>query len=152
METTSCACVISICYLRDGALAEDAAQETFVRAWRSREDFRGASSEKTWLTSIAVNVCRNMLRSPWHSRRVDLEILERVPAEEREAVDDTVIRAVLGLPGKYREVVVLYYYQDCSTAEIAQALELPQGTVSIRPKRARERLKPALKEWYYAEY
>ena len=57
METTSCACVISICYLRDGALAEDAAQETFVRAWRSREDFRGASSEKTWLTSIAVNVC-----------------------------------------------------------------------------------------------
>ena len=65
METTSCACVISICYLRDGALAEDAAQETFVRAWRSREDFRGASSEKTWLTSIAVNVCRNMLRSPW---------------------------------------------------------------------------------------
>lgn len=107
---------------------------------------------KTWLTSIAVNVCRNMLRSPWHSRRVDLEILERVPAEEREAVDDTVIRAVLGLPGKYREVVVLYYYQDCSTAEIAQALELPQGTVSIRLKRARERLKPALKEWYYAEY
>ena len=93
-----------------------------------------------------------MLRSPWHSRRVDLEILERVPAEEREAVDDTVIRAVLGLPGKYREVVVLYYYQDCSTAEIAQALELPQGTVSIRLKRARERLKPALKEWYYAEY
>ena len=89
METTSCACVISICYLLDGALAEDAAQETFVRA-------------------------------------------------------------VLGLPGKYREVVVLYYYQDCSTAEIAQALDLPQGTVSIRLKRARERLKPALKEWYYA--
>ena len=49
-------------------------------------------------------------------------------------------------------MVVLYYYQDCSTAEIAQALELPQGTVSIRLKRARERLKPALKEWYYAEY
>ena len=134
-------------FLGDRGQAEDAAQETFVRAWRSREDFRGASSEKTWLTSIAVNVCRNMLRSPWHSRRVDLEILERVPAEEREAVDDTVIRVVLGLPGKYREVVVLYYYQDCSTAEIAQALELPQGTVSIRLKRARERLKPALKEW-----
>lgn len=57
---------------------------------------------------------------------------------------------MLGLPGKYREVVVLYYYQDCSTAEIAQALDLPQGTVSIRLKRARERLKPTLKEWYYA--
>lgn len=63
METTSCACVISICYLRVGALAEDAAQETFVRAWRSQgRTFWGASSEKTWLTSIAVNVCRNMLR------------------------------------------------------------------------------------------
>ena len=100
METTSCACVISICYLRDGALAEDAAQETFVRA-------------------------------------------------------------VLGLPGKYREVVVqaaradgveiagLVTFHD-GFRYFAQALDLPQGTVSIRLKRARERLKPALKEWYYA--
>ena len=79
---------------------------------------------------------------------------ERLPttrALAEDAAQETFVRAVLGLPGKYREVVVLYYYQDCSTAEIAQALDLPQGTVSIRLKRARERLKPALKEWYYAD-
>ena len=59
------------------------------------------------------------------------------------------LRAVLSLPAKYRQVVVLYYYRECSTGEIADMLELPQGTVSVRLKRARERLKPVLKEWYY---
>ena len=59
--------------------------------------------------------------------------------------------AVLALPPKYRQVVVLYYYRDCSTGEIAQMLGVPQGTVSVRLKRARERLKPMLKEWYDEE-
>ena len=67
------------------------------------------------------------------------------------APDDTVVRAVLALPPKYRQVVVLYYYRDCSTGEIARMLGVPQGTVSVRLKRARERLKPMLKEWYDEE-
>ena len=58
------------------------------------------------------------------------------------------LQAVLSLPAKYRQVVVLYYYRECSTGEIAEMLGLPQGTVSVRLKRARERLKPMLKEWY----
>ena len=109
------------------------------------------ASEKTWLTAIAANVCRNLLRSPWNRRRVDLSFLEGCPAGETETPDDTVVRAVLALPPKYRQVVVLYYYRDCSTGEIAQMLGVPQGTVSVRLKRARERLKPMLKEWYDEE-
>ena len=127
---------------------EDAAQETFLRAWRAYGSFRGGSSERTWLTAIAANVCRNLLRAPWERRRVDLSLLEERPAEEPAAPDDTVLRAVLSLPAKYRQVVVLYYYRECSTGEIAEMLGLPQGTVSVRLKRARERLRPMLKEWY----
>ncbi len=137
--------------LGDRAQAEDAAQETFFRAWKSYGDFRGMSSEKTWLTAIAANVCRSLLRSPWTRRRVDLSFLKERPAEAGEAPDDTVLRAVLSLPDKYRQVVVLYYYRECSTQEIAQILGLPRGTVSVRLKRARERLKTVLKEWYYDE-
>lgn len=137
--------------LGDLSLAEDAAQETFVRAWQSYGGFRAEASEKTWLTAISANVCRNLLRSPWNRRRVDLSFLEGCPAGETEMPDDTVVRAVLALPPKYRQVVVLYYYRDCSTGEIAQMLGIPQGTVSVRLKRARERLKPMLKEWYDEE-
>ena len=134
-------------FLGDRGQAEDATQETFVRAWRSYGSFQGGSSEKTWLTAIAANVCRNLLRSPWNRRRVDLSFLEDRPVTAEEP-DDTVLQAVLSLPAKYRQVVVLYYYRECSTGEIAEMLGLPQGTVSVRLKRARERLKPMLKEWY----
>ena len=133
--------------LGDLSQAEDAAQETFVRAWQSYGGFRAEASEKTWLTAIAANVCRNLLRSPWNRRRVDLSFLEDRPVTAEEP-DDTVLQAVLSLPVKYRQVVVLYYYRECSPGEIAEMLGLPQGTVSVRLKRARERLKPMLKEWY----
>ena len=62
--------------LGDLSLAEDAAQETFVRAWQSYGGFRAEASEKTWITAISANVCRNLLRSPWNRRRVDLSFLE----------------------------------------------------------------------------
>ena len=61
-------------YLRDAALAEDAVQETFLKAWRAMGKFRGECSEKTWLTRIAVNVCRDMQRTAWF-RRLDRRIV-----------------------------------------------------------------------------
>ena len=59
--------ILRLCllYLGDRQLAEDAFQETFVKAWKGRDAFRGESSEKTWLSRIAVNTCRDMLRSGW---------------------------------------------------------------------------------------
>lgn len=64
--------------LGDAALAEDAVQDTFIRAWRALPHFRGDSSEKTWLTHIAVNVCRDLQRKGWfrhEDRRVSLDTL-----------------------------------------------------------------------------
>lgn len=152
METTSCAVLSLSAICGMGHWRRTRPRRPLSGAWRSREDFRGASSEKAWLTSIAVNVCRNMLRSPWHSRRVDLEILERVPAEEREAADDTVIRAALGPAGKISGgggpllLSGLLHGGDCPGAGTAP------GNGIDTAQTARERLKPALKEWYYAEY
>ena len=138
-------------FLRDPALAEDAAQESMLRAWRSYGGFRCGSSEKTWLTAIAMNVCRTMLRSPWRTRRAGPEALEGLTVTDAPRGDDTLLHAVAALPRKYREVVVLYYYQELTIREISQALSVPANTVGVRLKRARERLRPMLKEWYYDE-
>ena len=140
-------------YLRDAALAQDAVQETFLKAYRHYDQYRGEASEITWLCRIAANQCRDMLRSPWHrhvNRRVDADSLpEGVAAFSFP--DDTVLSAVMALDGKYREAVLLRYYQGLRLGEIAGALGLSEGAVRSRLRRANGMLRQALKEWYYDE-
>lgn len=136
-------------YLGDRDQAEDAVQETFLRALRAWPRFRGESSEETWLTRIAINVCKNELRSPWRRRRAPAEHLDTVAVEAPEEVDDTLVRAVGHLPPKYREVIVLYYYREWSAAQIAQRMGLPVSTVTVRLSRARKMLYERLEGWYY---
>ena len=135
-------------WLKDAALAEDAVQETFVKAWRAALSFRGECSEKTWLMRIAVHVCWDMRRSWWFrhvDRSVRLEHLPEpaVPFEER---DDTLVRAVCALPTQQREAVLLYYYQDMTAAETAAALGIREDAVYQRLRRARQQLKKELEE------
>ena len=137
-------------YLGDRVLAEDAVQDTFFRAWRSG-GFRGESGEKTWLTRIAINVCKRYLTSPWHKRRADAEALDALLADAPPDTDDTLLRAVLSLAPKYRAVVLLHYYEGYKAREIADLLHLRTNTVVSQLRRAREQLRPMLKEWYYDE-
>lgn len=135
-------------YLGDRQLAEDALQTAVIKAWRHMGTFRGESSPKTWLTRIAVNVCRDMLRSGWFRLRRRCEPLDALAlsAEAPQAEEARALtQAVLALPGKYREVIVLYYYEDMKIREIAEALHLPANSVSTRLRRARALLGEALK-------
>lgn len=135
-------------YLGDRQLAEDAFQETFLKAWKARERFRGESSEKTWLSSIAVNTCRDMLRSGWfrmRRRSQPIDQLLDLPSDASEPLESPVRAAVLNLPGRYREVILLYYDQNLKLNEIASLLHLPLNTVSTRLRRARMQLQKTLK-------
>ncbi len=140
--------LLRLCYLQlqDRALAEDAVQETFLKAYRGFASFRGDCSEKTWLTRIAVNTCRDFQRGAWFrhtDRRVTPEML---PAGEvqPDPEDLDLSLAVLRLPRKMREAILLYYYQDMGTEEIAEALGIAQSTVSNRLRRGREKLRKLL--------
>ena len=138
-------------YLRDVSLAEDAVQETFAAAWAKYDSFARRSSEKTWLTAIAANTCRNMLKSAWRRHTVGPEALESLSASDPDLPDPTVTRAVLALPPALREVVVLHYYRGLKTGAIAAMLKLPRPTVSSRLARAKKKLRDELKEWYFDE-
>ncbi len=140
--------LLRLCYiqLQDRALAEDAVQETFLKAYRGFAQFRGDSSEKTWLAHIAVNTCRDFQRGGWFrhtDRRVTPEMLP-AGSVQPDTEDLDLSMAVMKLPAKLREVILLYYYQDMSTEEIAEALGIAQSSVSHRLKRSREKLRKLL--------
>lgn len=130
-------------YLRDRQLAEDAVQETFLKAYRSLPAFRGDSSQKTWLTRIAINTCRDLYRSEWFrhmDRRVTPEDLPEssAPFSSRE---ESLIVEVMRLPRRLREVTLLYYYHGMDERDIAEALGISRSAVSDRLSRARRKLK-----------
>lgn len=134
-------------YLRDASMAEDAVQETFLKAYRALDSFKGDSSEKTWLYSIAMNVCRDMRRLAWYryvDRRVDFDCLP-IPVAPASDVSIALMSEVMRLPRKYMEVVWLHYYEDLSFREIGQLLGVTVSAVSHRMARAKRMLRSALK-------
>ena len=141
----------ALAILGDAHEAEDAVQDTFLRALRAWPGFRGDCAVETWLVRIAINVCKRQLRSPWRLLRAPQESLDSLRMEGPEPPDDTLVRAIQALPPKYREVIILYYYQEWKAWEIAQRLHVPVSTVTVRLSRARGLLKERLKGWYYEQ-
>ena len=140
--------LLRMCYtiLRDQAQAEDAVQETFLKAYKSMETFRGDSSEKTWLMRIAINTCRDFRRSSW-VRYLDRRVIpEDLPLASNPLEEKSVelTAAIMRLPQKLQEATLLHYYQNMTTREIADALKVPQSTVATRLKRARIKLRAFL--------
>lgn len=143
--------LLKLCYvyLCDAEQARDAVQETFLKAYKGLESFRGECSEKTWLIQIARNTCRDMRRSAWlrHTdRRITPEELPGAALIDTTGEELELTAAVMRLPVKLKDVVLLYYYQNMSVVEIAQMLGIAQSTVSGRLSRARSRLKAQLEK------
>lgn len=126
--------------LKDASLAQDAAQETFIRAWRKGKLCQ--ETEKAWLTRVAVNICRDEMRSRWF-RHVDRRFTPEdvvIPADTPE-VDLDLLDRVHHLPTREREVVVMHYWNDMSPEDIAKLLNINRATVFRRLARGRKRLK-----------
>ena len=144
--------LLKLCYayLCDTALAEDAVQETFFKAWKNYGKFRGDAEEKTWLTRIAINTCKDQMKSAW-ARHTDRSVTPDALPEGSASFDeqdDTVTRAVLSLPDDLKEAVLLHWYQGMSLDEIRKVLRLPRSTINYRLKKAKAILKKELEEWY----
>jgi len=127
--------------------ADDAVQEVFLRLFRAGKDFESPEHLRRWLLRVTVNVCRDVLKSPWRRRRVALDSVEPTPVFDR-AEDGALYEAVMALPEKYRTVLDLFYYEELSVKETAQVLGLSPTAVTTRLSRARELLKARLgEEW-----
>lgn len=137
---------LCIMYLHDEEQAKDAVQETFIKAYRNLESFRGDSSEKTWLTRIAINTCKNIYRSSWF-RHVDRSVTLDMIAERSappDPMDDLLTTEIMNLPVKLREVALLCWLQGMTCSQTAEALGISRQAVSSRLDRARKKLRFAL--------
>ena len=123
--------------------AEDVFQEVFLRYFRHEDKFHNDEYRKAWLIRCTLNRCKSLLSSPWRKRIVPLETAEEVGVEDdyRE-----VYSAVLSLPAKYRAVIHLHYFEGLSVSEMAQTLQLPEGTVKSQLSRGRDLLRDMLEE------
>lgn len=147
--------LLTMCYayLHERELAEDAVQETFLRAYKAWDTFRGDCAEKTWLMRIAMNVCRNVRRSAWFIHVNRGVIPEDMPVaiwdhDDQEAAD--LAAAIQKLPDQLKEVVLLYYYQEMTMSEIAKIVGITRSMVSRRIKKAHAKLQGMLgKEYFY---
>ncbi len=137
-------------YLRDMGLAEDAVQETFIKAYDHIDELLSGKIENTkaWLMRIAVNTCKDTLRSSWMRHIDNRQEIEALPlsmascAEERLALT----QAIMALAPKHREIVLLYYYQDMSLRACAQVLGISAPTATRRLQQAQKKLRIQLEE------
>lgn len=130
-------------YLRDVELAKDAVQETFIKAYRSLDAFRAEASEKTWLTRIAINTCKNIYRTAWFrhiNRFISLDMLRESPSPTR-LDEDALTEEILNLPYKLREVALLCWLQGVTQEEAASILGISRQAVGGRLQRARKKLR-----------
>ena len=132
-------------YLRDPGAAEDAAQETFIKAYDHIEPLLGGEimNERAWLSRIAINTCKDMLRSSWmrhiDRRRAIEELPLAAPPQHQENLELT--EAILSLPPKLKDIVLLHYYQGLTLRTCAQILGISAPTASRYLAQAMKRLR-----------
>jgi RNA polymerase sigma-70 factor (ECF subfamily) len=144
--------VINVVYRMcgDANLAEDAAQEAFIRAWQNLPRYQPRSSFRNWLYRIATNVALDVLRR--ERETVDIEDIPLIAssinpeaAVERSERAERVRQAVLALAPASRAVLILREYEALSYKEIAETLDIPTGTVMSRLNYARTQLREMLR-------
>ncbi|HEY8364267.1 MAG TPA: sigma-70 family RNA polymerase sigma factor [Haloplasmataceae bacterium] len=142
---------LAFMYLKDKHLAEDAFQEVFIKVFHKWDSFRYEASEKTWIMKITINVCKDILKNNWYKKVSfyeydDISYMNGNYNQIEEELDKKVLfEQVLMLPEKYKDVILLYYYQGFSVSEIASILDTTTGNVGSLLSRARSLLKEVVR-------
>ena len=143
---------IACTYCRQHADAEDIVQTAFMKLYQTETEFQDEEHIKRWLIRVTVNEARNLCSSFWKKNVTSLESSGMIqPYDFPRPEYSDLYDAVLSLPGKYKIVVHLYYYEDYSVKEIAEILSLKETTVQSQLMRARKQLKIKLKEVWQDE-
>lgn len=159
---------ICYAYMKNAHDAEDCTEDTFVRAMTADACFENERHERAWLTTTAMNICRDRLKHWWNKNTVSIEapfpsasgdkVISIADYLESDAFfgssssdkpedfleSKELLQSILDLPEKYKTVILLYYYSGYSTDEIAQMLKRPPSTIRNQLRDGRKKLKGIL--------
>ncbi|HLR60933.1 MAG TPA: sigma-70 family RNA polymerase sigma factor [Lentibacillus sp.] len=140
-------------YVKDVQIAENIAQEVFIKCYKKMHHLKKNTAVKAWINSITVNKCKDHFRSGWvKNLNLNAKFMHRLrgtaPSPETELSQriqhDELTEEVLALPFKYREAIICYHFQEMSINEISALLKIKVPTVSSRLRRGRQMLKERL--------
>lgn len=144
--------LLAYSYVKDKGLAEDISQEVFIKCFKHLGKFRGEANIKSWIYRITVNTAKDTLKSKSFNilklPKSFFENLKRSSSSEDIIVEqdenEALLQTVLSLATKYREVIILHYFEEQKIDEIAEILNVNRSTVKTRLARARAILKDQL--------
>lgn len=140
-------------YVKNWSTAEDITQEVFISCYKKIDDFRGESTYKTWLYKIAINKCKDFYKSRWYRFVIPVDnVIEKFTGRNSSLEEQLISKEkdyllsqhVLSLPRKYREMIILYYYEELKIWEIEELTGIKQKTIKTRLRRAKQQLS---KDW-----
>ena len=141
---------ICLIYLSDITEAEDVVQETFLKLFNSKSIFNSEEHVKAWLITVSKNLCKDMLKNFWKSRRVDMEKISKLVDQNSDDMKDPslkyAVEELLKLPQKYKIVIYLFYYEEYYIKDISKILEIKESTIQTQLSRARRLLEKNIKE------
>ncbi|WP_237417119.1 sigma-70 family RNA polymerase sigma factor [Halobacillus litoralis] len=141
--------LLAYSYVKDQGTAEDVTQDVFIKLYNNLSSFRGEAAISSWIYRITVNRAKDILRRRKLAHiKYPLKYFEQENQAEsteeaylKESKKEQVLTAILSLPLKYREVLILHYFHDQSIESIGKTLDQKENTIKTRLSRGREKLK-----------
>ncbi|THF76434.1 RNA polymerase sigma factor [Cohnella fermenti] len=135
---------ICFMYLKNSTDSEDAVQSIFLKLLKSNTSFADPEHEKAWLIVMTRNYCKDILKSWWRTRKVELARLPEAVWRDDGDRSGEVLDQLLALPDKYKIVLYLYYFEEYSVREIANMLIRKESTIQTQLAKGRTLMKLSL--------
>jgi len=124
---------------------EDILQRTFIKLYRNIDKFNSSNEDvKKWLFRVAINDSKNMLKSMWRMKKVNLEDYDNIAGADKD--NNNLLKSLNHVGIKYRVPLYLYYFEGYSIKEIAELMNLSESGIKSRLKRGKEKLKKEMEE------
>jgi RNA polymerase sigma-70 factor, ECF subfamily len=131
---------MAVVMLRDAGRAEEVTQDVFLKVWRALPSYDGRASLSTWVYAIARNTCLSAVRSESYRKTTLFEESQEPTVASIGSLNVALKQCLSRLPDVQRNVITMFYFEDRNVAEVAQLMDLPEGTVKSHLHRARRAL------------
>ena len=137
---------ICFMYMKNDADSDDILQEVFLKLVQHNKPFRSDEHERAWLIRAAINRCKNLHKSFWRKNTDSLDVVTIESAAEIEIKNNEMLKLVLSLPPKYKDVIYLFYYEGYTVPQMAKVLSKNENTIYSNLHRARLLLKEKIEK------